>query len=273
MHIYNRIRRLMSRTDRKLLAALYTILTLTLHELPIELPGWLHVSLLVALGVVSILRKSEEYTAMCTGPHPYIPVPNTAKVELVEAVLGETVENVIHFVNVAGWDSASLLQLAIDVKNAWNDNIKPVQSTSAALVKIRCTDLSSETGPSIEYTAGLPITGNIGNAVTNGAQTVATKFTTAQRGRSYRGRVYNIGIPDNAVTNNRIADDYALQLTLAWEQFRADILAEPLASIMAVVSTCQNNAWLTEGIATAIIGTSTDAYVDSQRRRLHGRGQ
>jgi len=273
MHINNRILARISRTDRKLIAL--AILVVSAANVLADLTSLLAVRISIGLTLVTLtyLYKLGEYTAMCEGPHPYIPAVNTAKVELVYSVLDEICENVLHFTAVTPWDATSLAQLCADVKTAWNDNVKANLSTSAILNKIRATDLASATGASVEYVTGLPLTGTIGNAVTNTMQTVVTKLTTDGRGRSRRGRIYNVGIPDNAVTNNQITGTYAGQLTTAWNDFRADVLASTSAAPMTIVSYCQNKFWLAEAETYAVTGASTDVYVDSQRRRGHGRGQ
>jgi len=272
MHINNRIWAGVGRIDRKRLVL--AIATVSVINVLVDVSNSLVLRVSIGLVLVTLtnLYKLGEYTAMCEGPHPYIPAINTAKVELVYSVLGEICENVLHFTAVTPWDATSLLQLCADVKTAWNDNVKANLSTSASLEKIRATDLATATGASVEYTTGLPITGTIGNAVTNTMQTVVTKLTTDGRGRSRRGRIYNIGIPDNAVTNNQITTTYAGQLTTAWNDFRSDILASTSAAPLTIVSYCQNKFWLAEAEAYAVTGASTDIYVDSQRRRGHGRG-
>ena len=273
MHIYNRIITWHPRLDRRRAAVVTLTVAVVMALVDPFVPRWVHGALTAILAILAYLGKLEERDTMCEGPHPYIPVVQVAKVELVYEVLDQIVENVLHFSKVTPWTVSDLLILGSEVKDSWASNLRNNQSTDAILNKIRLTDLTTETSASVEYVTGLPMAGTIGNGVENGAQTIATKFTTDGRGRSRRGRVYNIGIPDNAVTNNRITDAYAQDLTDGWEAFRSDILGGTSAAIMVVVSLCQGKAWLEEGEAYAITGTSTDVWVDSQRRRLHGRGQ
>jgi len=273
MHIYNRISIWLDKDRRRQVLLAQLVLQVVIAAWTSGVPTLVHAALTILVAVLSFLGKLEERDTMCEGPHPYIPVTNVAKCELVYTVLDQIVENVLHFSNTVPWNVTSLLQLGADAKDAWAANLRNNQSTDAQLIKIRLTDLTTETGAAVEYVTGLPLAGTIGNGVENGAQTIATKFTTDGRGRSRRGRAYNIGIPDNAVTNNRITDTYAQEITDGWEAFRSDILGGTTAAIMVVVSLCQGKSWLEEGEAYAITGTSTDVWVDSQRRRLHGRGQ
>jgi len=273
MHIYNRIFTWLVRDHRRQMLMAQLVVQVVIAAWGSGVPNLLHAALTIAVTVLTYLGKLEERDTMCEGHHPYIPVVQVAKVELVYEVLDQIVENVLHFSKVTPWTVSDLLILGSEVKDSWASNLRNNQSTDAILNKIRLTDLTTETSASVEYVTGLPMAGTIGNGVENGAQTIATKFTTDGRGRSRRGRVYNIGIPDNAVTNNRITDAYAQDLTDGWEAFRSDILGGTSAAIMVVVSLCQGKAWLEEGEAYAITGTSTDVWVDSQRRRLHGRGQ
>lgn len=273
MHIYNRIWRWFRQSRSRPAVALMLLVQAVMSVWGTGLPIVPRMLLTILIGLLAYMGKLEERDSMCEGPHPYIPVINTVKTELVYTVLDEIVENVLHFVKTTPWTLTDLATFGAQVKGAWNSNIKQNQSTDCSLIKIRLTDLTTASSPGIEYVTGLPITGTIGNGVENGAQTVATKFLTPGRGRSHRGRAYNVGMPDNTVTNNRITDAYAQDLTDGWEGFRADILGDTLAAIQVVVSYCQGKSWLEEGIPYEVVATSTDVWVDSQRRRLHGRGQ
>jgi len=209
---------------------------------------------------------------MCEPPRPYIPATGVARVDMTYLVLGETAMNVIHFFMLGGWNTDQLNELAAAVKVAHTDNLKPHQSESASLERINCTDLTTQTGPSIEYTTGLPVIGSIGNAVANTMQTVATKFGTAGRGRSKRGRAYWVGVPDNAVVLNKITSTYAGQISNAWNDFFNDVSVAIDGAFGVVVSYCQNKVWLENADITVITHFSTEVYVDSQRRRGPGRG-
>jgi len=272
MHIYNRIWTWLVKDHRRQMLIAQLVLQVVIAAWGSGVPTLLHAALTISLALLAYMGKLEERDTMCEGPHPYIPVVQVVKTELVYEVLDQVVENVLHFSKVTTWTISDMLEFAAQVKSAWNDNIRPNQSTDCALTKIRVTDLTTETSAAIEYVTGLPLIGAIGNGVENGAQTVATKFITAGRGRSHRGRAYNVGMPDNTVTNNRITDAYAQDLTDGWNQFRADILGGTQEAIQVIVSLCQGKAWLEEGEAYAVIDSSTDVWVDSQRRRLHGRG-
>lgn len=273
MHIYNRIIRRISRIDRKLIGVCVFILTALSNEWSYIVPRWLSAAITTTLAILAYLEQQGERDTMCQGPHPYIPAPNVSKVELIYTVLGETVENVLHFSTVSVLDTFGLIQLCVDTRTAWEANLKPLLSVSAALVKIRATDLTTETGPSVEFTATLPQNGGNSNPVTNGAQTLATKLSTTGRGRSMRGRIYNVGIIDSAVTGNAVSGTFATQITNGWIGFRDDMLAATQSAIMVVVSYCGNGVWRTEAQISTVTDISTDIYIDSQRRRLHGRGQ
>lgn len=208
----------------------------------------------------------------CTGPHAYIPAEFTNKIEMIYNVLGETCVNVVHMQGVAALDAAALVTLGDAVITAWAAELKPHQSNSVSLVMVRCTDLTTATGAVVERTTGLPQTGTIGNAVANGAQTVATKFAGAGRGRSLRGRAFWIGAPDNAVVANAITPTYATQISDAWRDFF--IAVQTLLPLLGhvVVSYCSGGFWRGEALVTPIVNYSTDIYVDSMRSRLAGRG-
>jgi len=273
MHIYNQIFKWLVKDHRRQVLIAQLVVQVVIAAWGSGVPTLLHAALTILLAVLATMGKLEERDTMCEGPHPYIPVVNVAKCEMVYEVLGEIVENVLHFSKITPWTVATLLSLGATVKGAWDLYIQPQQSTDAILNKIRLTDLTTQFAAAVEYVDGLPMAGTIGNGVENGAQTVATKLITPGRGRSRRGRIFNVGMPDNTVTNNRITDTYAQDLTDAWNNFRNEVLTGPEEAIQVVVSLCQGKAWLETGEAYAVVDCSTDVWVDSQRRRLHGRGQ
>lgn len=204
---------------------------------------------------------------------PYIPVPNCVRVELVQNWNAQVVQNVLHYVKASPWDLAHMNELAEVVKNAWNTNIRGQLSDQLSLTLIRITDLSSETAEVVNYATGLPLIG--GQASPSLPNNVACVFTkrTALRGRSYRGRIYQPGLTEGSVTGNTIVSPTSTNLRSGWAAMMG--LNLPVTAddaLMVVVSYQNNNAPRTEGVASLVTSITSDFTVDSQRRRLPGRG-
>jgi len=201
----------------------------------------------------------------------FIPAENTAKIELVYQQENEIVENVFH-VLLPTQPTADDLTDICDVFTAWWDvQMQPLVHLGVNLIKILARDLTVEDGVAIEYTTGLPLTGTAGNPLPNNV-TLAIKWSTGLAGRSFRGRTYLVGLPDSALDSNvnQITSTYASSLDGAAENLIDLITGDGWS--LAVASFFHNNAPRTSAVVTPITAAFVERNVDSQRRRLAGRG-
>jgi len=203
---------------------------------------------------------------------PRPPTPNVAEVTMTFLQDGQYLINTHHFLNTAGWDEGSLNNLGTAVREWWDTNLQSAVNTAVSLVAIDVVDLTEGSGLGISVTTGLPITGTAtGDALPNNV-TVAVKKGTGLVGRSYRGRTYHIGLSEGQVTGNTLEPVVVSALIDAY-----DALREPEGVIipvdMCVLSETTAGGPRTEGICTVVTGIGVDPIVDSQRRRLPGRGR
>lgn len=201
----------------------------------------------------------------------FIPVPNVAKVTLQWVLAGQTVEITISLLRSAGWTTPTLAQAAVDVRDWYIAQVRPNQASTMTLVNVNATDQSSASSPSYD----LPVVAsNVGtNASTPLPNSVAavTKFLTASRGRSFRGRAYNVGLVQNMqATSTLLTTASAAALTAMWAALSGFLTLS--ASSHVVASRFAGGVPRGSGIATPITGYATDQSFDSQRRRLAGRG-
>jgi len=154
----------------------------------------------------------------------------------------------------------------------WSNYLKVLQVNTVQLFMLRYTDLTTQTSGGIEYTTGLPIAGTYADDQGMPSNvTVAVKWTTGLRGRSYRGRTYHIGTPRAEIEGNLIATDYRGDLVQAYGTL---INRFTQTGGQMVVASRQNNGVIrTTGVSTPITAVSVEHTVDSQRRRLPGRGK
>lgn len=202
----------------------------------------------------------------------FIPVPNTLKVELVMSWDTQVVENVLHYEWIAPWSIARANELAADLVSWWSATMDAYVANTVSLNLIRMTDLESETGFVVNYATGLPLAGANTNPSLPNSNTVVITKRTANRGRSFRGRIYQVGLTENVVTANAVSSVVVGQLIAAWELIRVVALTGGDAE-MGVVSLQSNLAPRTTGIITPITNFTSDGVIDSQRRRLPGRGR
>lgn len=203
--------------------------------------------------------------------HPFIPFENVAKLEMVFSQYGQVIENVYHVHNTVGsFGDTEMALLAAHFKGWWVSDLKPDCVNSVSLDMIRVKNLTTETGLGIEYTTGLPILGSSVSAGAPGNVTLSVKWTTGLSGRSFRGRTYHIGLASTLITGDTVGAGFIPNLVTAYGNLIDSMLAD---WELVVASSYHAGAWRTTGVATPITGVSIEPYVDSQRRRLAGRGR
>lgn len=208
---------------------------------------------------------------MCTGPHPFIPVPGVLQVEMRYTHLGEKVENVFHITGGSPWDVANV-NAVLDIMEPWNaNNNRALQSNQTILTNIHAFDLTTAAGVVVDREVTVDNVGNIANIAEPGVVTVAVKKASNVRGRGSQGRWYWIGIPEQAVEGNQITAAVRGGIIASGNALLAGLQAEGFA--LVVVSLCENNVWRTTGVSTPVTGVSVDVNIDSQVRRGAGRGR
>lgn len=201
---------------------------------------------------------------------PYVPA-EAVQVELTMLFDGQRIQNVWHYAMDSPKPPAEMDELGDAIITSWNSIIKPQMPTTLSLIEVKVVDLTTQISPTVYITTGLPIVGtNVSPALPNNNSLVITK-RTALRGRSYRGRIYFSGLVEGQVTNNAVSAAYQTGFINFCNAVRV-ITTTNYTWEMAIVSKRQEGQWLTQAIVTAVTGFTTDGQVDSQRRRLPGRG-
>lgn len=201
---------------------------------------------------------------------PYVPA-DAVEVDLTYLWDGQRCQNVLHY----AYDSLPLpddmIELGNDIIASWDATFKAWMPTTLSLIEVKVTDLTTQISPSVFATTGLPIAGtNVSPSLPNSNALVITK-RTALRGRSYRGRIFQPGLVEGQVTANAVSGAYQANYLAGWNAILS-ITTTLNAFNMVVLSKYQDGVWLNEGILTPIIAFTTDGQIDSQRRRLPGRG-
>lgn len=204
-----------------------------------------------------------------------MPRPSTAdcaEVQLIYTEQGQFCENVLHFQNTLSFDTLQLQQLGTDIIDWWNTSVKPLTSFFVNLVQVIVTDLSTPSGAQIVVTEGLPSVGGSSATAEPMNVTIAIKHLTEQRGRSFRGRTYFVGLGQNQVTGSSLVPGAALALQNAFRALR-DYTFTGSALQWVVLSEVHNKTQRASGVTTPIIDVGVEGTTDSQRRRLPGRGR
>lgn len=204
---------------------------------------------------------------------PFVPFVNGAQVEMLYIQDGQHVENTFHFSIGTDLTLAKANAMADYMVNTWeNVNMRPLRHTGVTWAGIRIRDLTSATGPIYTPTPSGAFVGTLAGSALPNNVTLAVKKNTARGGRSYRGRIFHIGLVESQVTGNTTNAGVTGSLATAYSVLLSSA-AQTAVGILCVPSRRQNKAWLTEGIETPVTAFTIDSTVDSQRRRLPGRGK
>lgn len=202
----------------------------------------------------------------------FVPAFNTVEAELRYTQSGEKTENTLYFQSASAWGVSTMTALGEALADWWITNIKPYTVAAMGLREVYLTDLTSQDALAlsvpvspVEYgsRAVNPVPNNVAYCIS---------FRTSNRGRSARGRNYVGGIPDDYITQNSVSGTYQTNMVNAYAALIP--LAEDLDLTWVVCSRRHNNADRTTATLYLIReAIAIDLTVDSQRRRLPGRGQ
>lgn len=198
------------------------------------------------------------------------PVPNTAVADIVFSLHGQNVENVIHVTKTSPWSAADLASLAANIIAWWKANIRPITSVDLVLQRVETRDLSSEGGAFASVDCTTECGGQDIGLAQPGNVTVAIGLRTARAGRNYRGRLYHLGLTEAQTVGNVLAAGLAVTLDTAYTALLNTLTG--LGWQWVVVSRVLDGVQRPVGVATPITNVSVDSNLDSQRRRLQGRG-
>jgi hypothetical protein len=209
---------------------------------------------------------------------PFIPVANTALTELRFTSNGQQVENTLWFEHATDPTGEDLEGLNAAVFDWWAANIQALQSSAVQLREVTSTSQTSAMSSFDTFTPPVAEFGGAGANNEPGNVTMSISFRTALRGRSARGRNYAIGLTEDQVAGN----SFVTGLTALWQAAYFELIdAAAAAGWQWVVASrfsgvdpdtgdpIPRAAGVTTPITAVVV---VDDNVDSQRRRLTGRG-
>jgi hypothetical protein len=216
---------------------------------------------------------------------PFIPAANTAQVKLIQRLHSQTVENVFYVENETGWSTAELTALCELFITWWNANYAANISIDMTLQAVQARDMSVAEGAGVEVGAPPLSGGDLNNPALPGNVCLAVKHKSGLVGRSRNGRTFSSGIPEDKVNGNVVTDLYRDNLVISFGQLRDALLA---AGYTHVVASFYHGTVLAPGpggttrrvpvprpggaLLTPVEQYVADVAIDSQKRRLQGRG-
>jgi len=202
----------------------------------------------------------------------FIPAINTAEVVIQQELASQVVDTVINFLFDGALTETILGDLCDTVIAEWATHLPAIFSTAFQLIAVKATDLTTASSPSVTVPSPTVHTGSVASPPTSNNVALVLSERTESRGRSYRGRVYAAGMPSEERSDaTTMSADYVGDFINAWLGFFNAIEGES-GGTHVVVSRAHNNAPRSTAVMTEITSYSANRQLDSQRRRLAGRG-
>lgn len=202
---------------------------------------------------------------------PFQPVPQVVEVNINQRLHGEQVQNNLHLIAYSPWTQERMQVAAGEVATWVGDTLYAYLSNQLTMVSIKVTDLSGQEAGVYEFVPTVPVAGQVGQPALPGNAACVVSFRTALRGRSGRGRNYIAGIAEGDVNGNQFANTFVQAMGNSYGALAAGLGAQAMYHV--VVSRFFNGNPRPEGRAAAVTSYLVDGFVDSQRRRLAGRGE
>lgn len=204
---------------------------------------------------------------------PFVPVVNAARVEVRFTWNLQRVENTLWFLKSAPIGVGDIEILIADVRDHWIANMIPLQPNEVQLSEVFGRDYTNDESYEATVNPAAPTFGTYGNNALPNNVTISLKLGTGLAGRANRGRNYWIGLIESEVTQNTVSASFITAITAAYATM---IGFESVSAgwTWVVVSFQENGVVRASGQSLSVTSVNVaDPIIDSQRRRLPGRGR
>jgi len=204
---------------------------------------------------------------------PFVPVVGVALAEIRLLLFGQRIELTQYYNFDDPPPTSAMDTLAASLITWFDTELSTPLSSNLSLREVAVTDLSTATSPQVTAVPVTSVAGKDDSPSTPGNVALCVSFRTIFRGRSFRGRNFVPGIPADQIVGNTINDPVAGAIQDAYFQLLSDH-SSSLDGQWGVVSRFTGGAPRAAGVFTPITTVVlVDRNVDSQRRRLTGRGE
>lgn len=209
---------------------------------------------------------------------PFVPVPNTLQIDVIYLLDNQRVENTLYFEKNSTWIPDEIVDFTNSLRAYIEEELMPLLSSAIGLVEIVARLLDTASSIGFNLPVNPPVTGGVPTESLPNNVTYTISFKTGLTGRSFRGRNYVPGLDINAVTGNQIDATKRTALLDYYTGIRALALESSVTWVVVSrysgVDGDGKPIPRATGVTTPITSVSTfDNTVDSQRRRLPGRGR
>ncbi len=201
----------------------------------------------------------------------FIAVPNTARVDLRYTLFGQQVESVFYFEQSGAYTLTDLQDLVAALDTNWSAYFGPIVGSDLFLYEFVATALDAN--PGIQYIAPVSLNGGVNEPSMPGGTTIAVAFKSGLTGRSQNGRMFWLQLLPSQCVEDQVTPTAHDDILLAVTGFFTN---NGIGSrwLHVIVSYCKQGAWRTTGQTTNVVSyVMVNNDIDSQRRRLAGRGR
>lgn len=215
---------------------------------------------------------------------PFIPAENTAQVRVNQTLHGQKITNTFYVTKNAEWGTADLVALANLFISWWNDDLSDNLSVNLGLTSVSARSMQAEDAPGVEIAAPALSVGLLPEQAATGNVAFVVKHVTGLTGRNRRGRSFVAGLTEVQVEGNLVAALTRDTILVAFGELRDRLIAAGYVPVVASFYDGTALVPLGDGqivkrpvprdaaLLTPIEGYVADVELDSQRRRLTGRG-
>lgn len=202
------------------------------------------------------------------------PAPGTIGVVVEGRLSGQLYENTLYFFqNGADPTIGDCQAIATLVSQWWTGSVLPNLTDSLVMVRVTAKNLFINGGAKGVQSMGGAAGGVATEQSPNNVSAVVT-FDTGQSGKSSHGRNYIGGVPNAAIDVNTIDIGFIAQIIGAYQELLPGGGSDPTPYFWSVLSRQSGGIVAATALAVPVQNVYfTDNTVDSQRRRLPGRGK
>lgn len=210
---------------------------------------------------------------------PFVPATNTIECELRYEQDDQQLENTLYFHLATPWSVPTIQTHGTELISWWATEIAPQTSVNVVLREVYITDLTTVSAPAVSVVPLLLTQGTRAVPALPNNVSLVTSFRTDSRGRSFRGRNYFVGLCEDQVDENTVDPGVLTALVAAYNDLLpGGALTRGVWSVVSRFSGVDpvthdpipRAAAVVTPITTVVI---VDDTIDSQRRRLPGRGR
>jgi hypothetical protein len=202
----------------------------------------------------------------------FVPAPGVLQVNQRATLYGQQIENVHYFELGFPPDPAGVQQAAYDARDNWVTHMLPVLTEDYIYREAYVTDLTTDTSPASTAVPATLTTGAGASDAAPGSVTLCLSLRTSGRGRSSRGRQYISGLSEGSIEDNAWNSAKAAEVVSAFQAYQDAMFTAGYN--LVVLSRIQDGVPRDLALAQTVTSIlTTDLFIDSQRRRLTGRGR